>query len=193
MFGKNGGTARIPVYIALEIQNNGSVTIFTCARTTSRLGPSTGKTLVRLKLLFWVHRPFFIRAVPKEDLNVNGASTAEIVHVFTKFPRTSKGCQTKIRCSQRSILRFDHPPGDPLRGYPCYELNPQHCRCQLPRSQVPSQFCQMFPFLTQLEMMELLNLQSSCIQPAPTSVLTPISNRSGRIVRRLAYLRDFTT
>ena len=112
MFGKNGGTARIPVYIALEIQNNGSMTIFTCARTTSRLGPSTGKTLVRLKfkfnvytvkiiravLLFWVQRPFFIWAVTKEDLNVNGASTAEIVHVFTKFPRTYKGCQTKIRC-----------------------------------------------------------------------------------------------
>ena len=88
MFSKNGGTAGIPVYTVLEIQNNGSVTIFTRARTTSRLGPSTGKTLARLGfkfnvytvkiiravLLFWVHRPFFIRAVPKEDLNVNGAS-----------------------------------------------------------------------------------------------------------------------
>ena len=75
------------VYIVLEIQNNCSVTFFIHVRTTSRLGPSTGKTLallwfklnvytvkiIRAVLLFWVHRPFFIRAVPKEDLNVNGA------------------------------------------------------------------------------------------------------------------------
>ena len=67
------------VCIVLEIQNNGSVTIFTNARTTSRHGPSTGKTLTRLGfkfnvytveiiravLLFYVHRPFFIQAVPK--------------------------------------------------------------------------------------------------------------------------------
>ena len=45
-------------------------------------------------------------------------STTKIVHIFTKFPRTSKGCQTKIKCSQRSILRFDHPPEDPVRVYP---------------------------------------------------------------------------
>ena len=37
MFGKNGGTARIPLYIVLEIQNNGSVTFFTRARTTTDL------------------------------------------------------------------------------------------------------------------------------------------------------------
>ena len=96
MFSKNGGTAGIPVYTVLEIQNNGSVTIFTRARTTSRLGPSTGKTLARLGfkfnvytvkiiravLLFWVHRPFFIRAVPKEDLNVNGASNDYVFFFF---------------------------------------------------------------------------------------------------------------
>ena len=63
-----------------------------------------------------------------------------MVLIFTKFLRTSKGCQTKIECSQRSILRFDYLLGDPLRGYPSYELNPQHCRCLLPRSQVPGSF-----------------------------------------------------
>ena len=77
----------MPVYIVLETQNNGSRIFFTHARTTSRLGPSTGKTLARLGfkfnvytvkiiravLLFWVHRAFFILAVPKEDLDINGA------------------------------------------------------------------------------------------------------------------------
>ena len=50
MFGKNGGTARMPVYIVLEIQNNGSVTFSTRARTTSRLGPSTGKALAKVRV-----------------------------------------------------------------------------------------------------------------------------------------------
>ena len=101
MFSKNGGTAGMPVYTVLEIQNNGSVTIFTRARTTSRLGPSTGKTLARLGfkfnvytvkiiravLLFWVHRPFFIRAVPKEDLNVNGASNDYVFFFYNDGSR----------------------------------------------------------------------------------------------------------
>ena len=32
MFSKNGGTARIPIYTVLDIQNYGSVTIFTRAQ-----------------------------------------------------------------------------------------------------------------------------------------------------------------
>ena len=53
----------MPVYIVLKIQNNGSVTFFTRARTTSRLGPSTGKTLARLGFKFNVYIVKIIRAV----------------------------------------------------------------------------------------------------------------------------------
>ena len=71
----------------LEIQNYGSVPVFTRARTNSRLGPSRGKNverlgfifnvytvkIIRAVLLFWICGPCLIRAVPQVDSDVNGA------------------------------------------------------------------------------------------------------------------------
>ena len=87
MFGIKRGTAWATVYIGLEIQNYGSVPIFTRARTTSRLGPSTDKNverlgfifnvytvkIIRAALLFWICGPCLIIAVPQVGSNVNGA------------------------------------------------------------------------------------------------------------------------
>ena len=88
MFEIKLGTARVTVYIWLEIQKFASVPVFIRAWTTSRLGPSTGKNVERLDfifnvytvkisravLLFWIYGPCFIRAVPQVGSNVNGAS-----------------------------------------------------------------------------------------------------------------------
>ena len=52
--------------------------------------------------------------------------------------------------------KVDHPSEDPVRGYPSYERNLQHCRCQLPGSQVLSPLHQVFPYLSLLEVAELL-------------------------------------
>ena len=41
--------------------------------------------------------------------------------------------------------------------------------------------------------LQLPDVSQPDLQPASPSVLAPVSARSGRIVRRPAYLRDFTT
>ena len=59
------------------------------------------------------------------------------------------------------------PPGNLLRRHSRCPLNLQHCSYQMFHSQIYSQLRQVF--------------------------LPPVSTRTGRIVRRPAYLRDFTT
>ena len=95
-------------------------------------------------------------------------STAETVHIFTKFLRTFK-----TKTEDEDILES--------------KLNSQ----TLPPTRKPTEETRQVP--AEHSALPLPDVSQPDLQPALPSVPAPASSRSGRAVRRPAYLKDFTT
>ena len=75
------------------------------------------------------------------------------LHLY-KVPENFQGMPDEDKVQSKVDTQIRPPARRPSEGIP--ERNLQHCRCQLPGSQVLSPLHQVFPYLSLLEVAELL-------------------------------------